>query len=134
VRWLGAGYLVYLGLRTILSREPAADAAAPPPVTLGRAYAQGALVNALNPKTALFFLAFLPQFVHPSRGPVAAQTVTLGLVFIVLAAASDCTYALLAGSLASRLRDHRAFARRRRYLTGGVYVALGVGAASAGHP
>lgn len=133
LKFLGAGYLIWLGVRTL--RSPQEELALPVPTRQrpAQAYWQGALVNALNPKTALFFLAFLPQFVHPQRGPVAAQTLTLGLLFLALATLSDSTYALLAGTLGERLRG-RTFARRQKYVTGGIYIALGLGTAAAGHP
>lgn len=133
MKFLGAGYLIYLGIRTILSRQEALDVPVVAPQRPAQAYWQGALVNALNPKTALFFLAFLPQFVHPERGPVTVQTITLGLLFLALATISDGTYALLAGSIGDRLRGNRVFARRQKYLTGSIYIALGVGTATVGH-
>lgn len=129
----GAGYLIYLGLRTLLEREGSAELPTPPAQPLERVFLQGALVNALNPKTALFFLAFLPQFVNPARGPVAPQTLALGALFLALATLSDGTYALLAGSVGRRLQGNRVFARRQKYLTGGVHIALGVGTATVGH-
>ena len=134
VKFLGAGYLIYLGVRTLLARteDPQAVAAfAPQP--LRQVFWQGALVNALNPKTALFFLAFLPQFIRPAHGPVALQTLVLGLTFLMLAVVSDSTYALLAGSL-RRYLSGKVFAKRQKYLTGSMYMALGVGAAVGTHP
>ncbi|PNY80940.1 LysE family translocator [Deinococcus koreensis] len=130
---VGAGYLIYLGVRTLLGRDGSAELPTPPAQPLGRVFLQGALVNALNPKTALFFLAFLPQFVNPARGPVAPQTLALGALFLALATLSDGTYALLAGSVGRRLQGNRVFARRQKYVTGGVYIALGVGTATVGH-
>lgn len=132
VKWAGAAYLVYLGVRTLLARSQAPTEVAPPrEARLARIFWQGALVNALNPKTALFFLAFLPQFVDPARGSVALQTFTLGLFFLALATLTDGAYALLAGTVGRRLRGNALFARRQKYLTGGVYIALGVGTATA---
>ena len=130
---VGAAYLIYLGVRTLLAPEETADLPTPPAQPLRRVFTQGALVNALNPKTALFFLAFLPQFVDPTRGPVALQTLALGGLFLGLATLSDGSYALLAGSVGKRLQGNRVFARRQKYLTGGVYIALGVGTATVGH-
>lgn len=132
VKYVGAAYLIYLGVKTILSREQVHEAALPAPRSLGQVYTQGMVVNALNPKTALFFLAFLPQFVHPERGSVAVQTLLLGLLFLGLTTISDSTYALLAGTLSGRLRQSKRFLSRQKYVTGGIYVALGLGAASAG--
>jgi threonine/homoserine/homoserine lactone efflux protein len=90
------------------------------------------LVNVLNPKTALFFLAFLPQFANPARGPVAAQIVVLGLCFIALAIASDGSYALLASALASRLRQTPRARRALDRSSGAMLLGLGAYAAFAG--
>ncbi|WP_295817901.1 LysE family translocator [uncultured Deinococcus sp.] len=133
LKFAGAAYLIYIGIRTLLARDEVADVALPLAQPLSRIYWQGATVNALNPKTAMFFLAFLPQFVHPAHGPVWVQTMTLGLVFLALATVTDSTYALLAGSVGQRLRGNRVFARRQKYVTGGIYVALGLGTATVGH-
>lgn len=127
VKYLGAAYLVYLGVRTLIAREEVHTPDLPAPRRLSQVFWQGALVNALNPKTALFFLAFLPQFIQPERGPVALQTLTLGALFLVLATLSDGVYALLAGTVGKRLQGNRVFAQRQRYVTGGVYIALGLG-------
>lgn len=133
VKGLGAVYLVSLGVRTLLDTSSGSSgsqpgAAAPP--TLGQVFWRGALIDALNPKTALFFLAFLPQFVRPGDGPVAAQTLVLGVVFLGLAALNDGAYALLAGRLGRVLGGDPVFARRWRHAAGGLYLALGVGAAA----
>jgi len=129
LRYLGAAYLVFLGLRTLLQRAAPAEAPQARPVPLARAYAEGVVVNVLNPKVALFFLALLPQFVDPARGPAAAQILVLGLVFLAIALVLDLAYALAAGALRSRLAPTaRTLARRRRF-TGGVYLLLGAVAA-----
>lgn len=133
VKFLGAAYLIYLGIRTMMARQEGLSLPTLARQTPRQAYWQGAVVNALNPKTALFFLAFLPQFVHPARGPVWVQTVTLGLLFLTLATLSDGTYALLAGKLGDRLRHNETFARGQKYFTGGIYIALGLGTAAVGH-
>ena len=132
VKVLGAGYLIWLGARKLLRREDVTveDVA---PVSQRRLFTQGIVVNVLNPKTAIFFLAFLPQFVNPARGPVAPQILVLGVSFIVLGMLSDGAYALLAGALAGRLR-HTVRARRRLDRASGlVYLGLGAGAAFAGN-
>lgn len=129
VKWAGALYLVYLGVRTLLARTGSFEVESLPPRSLASIFWQGALVNALNPKAALFFFAFLPQFVQPERGPVAPQILVLGAVFAGLATCTDSAYALLAGTLGDKLRGNRVFARRQKLVTGGVYVALGVGTA-----
>ena len=127
VKYAGAAYLVYLGLRKLLGREDETDAP-PRRESLRRAFVRGAIVNALNPKTALFFLALLPQFVETGRGGVWSQALVLGLVFIALGAVSDSLYALAAGTVSGLLRRKRSVVR---YGSGLVYTALGVTAALA---
>jgi threonine/homoserine/homoserine lactone efflux protein len=129
VKLVGAAYLIVVGIRRILSREEAEDVQAPP-VPMRDLYRQGVIVNVFNPKTALFFLAFLPQFVDTGAS-VPPQVAVLGLTFALIAFASDCTYALLADLLAGRLRRSGGGALLRRYATGGIFVALGVTAAAA---
>jgi threonine/homoserine/homoserine lactone efflux protein len=127
VRYLGAAYLVFLGVRTLLRRDETGDDRARPPASLTRAYRQAIVVQVLNPKVALFFLAFLPQFVDPQRGPVATQILVLGALLATLGLASDCAYAIAAGAAAARLRG-----LRDRRVSGGVYLALGAAAALTG--
>ena len=125
VKYVGAAYLIYLGLRKLLDgRDEEIDE--PEPAGLSRLYWQGVLVNGLNPKTALFFLAFLPQFVDPERGAVAPQVLVLGAFFLVLATLSDSTYALVAGTVRGWLGARR---RRLAQLSGCSYLGLGVLAA-----
>jgi threonine/homoserine/homoserine lactone efflux protein len=130
VKLVGAVYLIAVGIRRIISRdeEESLEAA---PTDVRQLYVQGAIVNVLNPKTALFFLAFLPQFVDPHRGSVTLQVALLGTLFALIALASDATYALLADALAGRIRRGGAGARVRRWVTGGIFVALGISAAAA---
>jgi threonine/homoserine/homoserine lactone efflux protein len=133
VRYAGAAYLVYLGVRELLRRRDPSDPAAPrPEPSLARAYRQGVLVQVLNPKVALFFLAFLPQFVDPARGSVATQVLVLGTLLAVLGAGLSSAWALGAGALGERLRDRPSLAERGGYLTGAVYIALGAAAALTG--
>lgn len=136
VKYAGAAYLIWLGVRTLRARDPDRDDASPvqqaSAVPLWRLLAHGALINVLNPKTALFFLAFLPQFVDPAAGPANAQIVLLGVLFVALAMLSDGTYALLAGTIGERLRHSRVARRRLRVVSGGVYLALGAAAAVSG--
>src|SRR5205085_514580 len=97
-----------------------------PPQPLRKIYLQGVVVNLLNPKTALFFFAFLPQFINPARGSVVAQVLLLGLIFEIMAITSDSTYAMLSGTLAGWLKKTPAFIRGQRYFSGGVYLVLGI--------
>jgi threonine/homoserine/homoserine lactone efflux protein len=123
VKYAGAAYLIYVGIRRLLTREPS-ELLAPRDAGL---FTQGVVVNVLNPKTALFFLAFLPQFVDPTRS-VWTQVIVLGLTFVVLGFVTDGLYAVTAGTLARWLRQRR---RLLRYASGGVFVGLGVSAALA---
>jgi threonine/homoserine/homoserine lactone efflux protein len=129
VKLVGAAYLVAVGVRRILSRDEREDVQAPP-VPLSQIFRQGVVVNVFNPKTALFFLAFLPQFVD-TDARIAPQVAVLGLLFALIAFASDCLYAVLADALAGRLRRGGAAAAVRRYVSGGIFVALGISAAAA---
>ena len=131
VKYLGAAYLVFLGVRTLLRRDEMHRQQTPERTQLSRAFWQGMVVNILNPKTALFFFAFLPQFVDPSRGSVALQVLVLGLILTIMGAVSDSMYALLAGTIGGWLRGNLRFLRVQRYVTGGVYIALGLTAALA---
>lgn len=122
IRWAGAAYLVYLAVRQF--RTPCADASSTGSRSSGwRLYRDGVLVDLLNPKTCLFFVAFLPQFVDGSRGSAEGQMMTLGMCFVVLAAMCDGAYALASGGLSSRIRSGR-FGGRTNRATGGVYVVL----------
>ena len=132
VKYAGAAYLVYLGVRRIVTREPAQPAAETPRASLSSLFRQGVLVNLLNPKTALFFLAFLPQFVDPARGATAAQVVFLGLVFSVMGLTTDSLYALAADRVASAVRRSPRAMKGGRYLSGSVYIGLGLATALAG--
>lgn len=129
VKYLGAAYLIFLGVRRLLSRGGEVGAGGRGRRPLAHAFTQGVLVNLLNPKTGLFFFSFLPQFVDPSRGSVSAQLLTLGLIFVALGVVSDICYALLAGSLGKWLKGNARFVRAEQYVSGGVYIGLGAAAA-----
>lgn len=132
VRYAGAVYLVYLGIRALRGGDEH-DLQAPVPATAARrAYFDGILVNVLNPKVALFFLAFLPQFVDRDHGDAATQIVVLGLLTASIGVLSDMGYVLAAGALGGWLRARAGFARGRRYLAGGIYLGLAAVATLAG--
>ncbi len=131
VKYLGAAYLVWLGVQKLRTRQDSGTAPEAPPVPPRRLFVQGIVVNVLNPKTAIFFLAFLPQFVDPTRGPVALQILVFGACFIVLGMLSDGGYALLAGALSGRVRRTARSRRRLDRASGVVYLGLGAGAALA---
>lgn len=132
VKYLGAAYLIYLGLRKLLVREEGVEGEEIKPEPLSRIYWQGVAINLLNPKTALFYFAFLPQFVDPARGNVTAQTLLLGALFVGMACITDSLYALLASSLAERLRGNRHYQKGQRYFAGLVYLGLGITTALTG--
>ena len=129
VKYLGAAYLVYLGLRRIFSRETALSTVSIERQSLGKVFSQGVVVAILNPKTALFFLAFLPQFVDPARGNLTVQLFTLGSIFVLMAIVTDSLYALLAGTIGQSLKNAPHFLKAERYLVGSVYIGLGLMAA-----
>ncbi|WP_420630194.1 LysE family translocator [Candidatus Leptofilum sp.] len=132
VKYLGAAYLVYLGITTLLKKPDLQEKIVVKRQPLWQIFRQGFVVNLLNPKTALFFLAFLPQFADPTRGSVPLQTFLLGLVFVIIALVSDGIYALLAGQLGGWLKQSQTFQQRQQYFSGLVYIALGVGTAVSG--
>jgi threonine/homoserine/homoserine lactone efflux protein len=131
VRYAGAAYLVALGVRRLLSAR-GETAPEPQPASTAAVFWQGVVVNVLNPKTALFFAAFLPQFADPARGSVTAQVALLGVLFVGLAMLSDGTYALLAGAARGRLARGGVSQRRLARLSGGTYIGLGAVAALSG--
>jgi len=132
VKYLGAAYLIYLGIRKLLIPEKGTESGEIKPESLARIYWQGFAINLLNPKTALFFFAFLPQFVDPKKGNVTGQTLLLGALFVGLALITDSLYALAASSLAARLRGNQRFLKGQRYFAGLVYVGLGITTALTG--
>ena len=130
VKWAGALYLVFVGIRTLLSKPTPPDARSTS-ATARKAFTQGIIVNTLNPKVALFFLSYLPQFIDPDRGSPALQSFALGSIFVALGCCSDATYALTASALRDRLLTGRALPFVQRYVAGSVFVALGVVASTA---
>ena len=127
VKYTGAAYLVLLGVMRLLRRDD--EEVARPPRPRRRLYRDGVVVNVLNPKTALFFLAFLPQFVDPNGTAPAAQIFVLGLIFVAIALASDSLWAVTAGTLGALLKQSRAYLAVRRWVSGTVFVVLGLSAA-----
>ena len=126
VKYAGAAYLIYVGVRRLLARDDSLGDA--PAVTRSRrrVFTQGVVVNVLNPKVALFFVSLLPQFVDTGAGLVPLQMLVLGLTWVVVAFAGDCVWALVAGTAGGLLRRSRRARLVERYLTGGVFVGLGV--------
>lgn len=132
VKAAGAVYLIGLGLWTLFSRRAETEVALGGERSLRRAFAQGIVVNVLNPKTALFFLAFLPQFVDANAEHPALQIAFLGLLFALLGLVTDSLWAIAAGTAGGVLRRSRRFGIVQRYVAGTVYVGLGVTTALAG--
>ena len=132
VKITGAVYLVGLGLWTLFSRRPEAEIAVGGERDVRRAFAQGIVVNVLNPKTALFFLAFLPQFVDRDASHPAVQVAVLGLLFALLGLVTDSLWAIAAGTAGGVLRRSCRFLRTQRYVAGTVYVGLGIATAYSG--
>ena len=131
VKYLGAAYLIYLGLQKLRGTESLDLSGEAPRANLSRVFGQG-VINILNPKTALFFFAFLPQFVDPSRGNVALQILFLGTLFAAMGITSDSLWALFAGTVARRLSRNTGWMRTQRYISGGMLISLGVATAFAG--
>lgn len=126
VKYAGAAYLIFLGIRRLMTREQLEDEIARAPRSRRRLFVDGLVVNVLNPKTALFFLAFLPQFVDPHEGIATLQILALGLLFAAIALCSDCVWALAAGTVGSWLRRSRWYLGVKRWVTGTVFVGLGL--------
>jgi threonine/homoserine/homoserine lactone efflux protein len=132
IKIAGAAYLVGLGLWTLFLAALRDGIAVDGERAHRRTYAQGVVVNVLNPKTALFFLAFLPQFVDPNAGHATLQIAFLGFLFAALGLVTDSLWALAAGTAGGLLRGSRRFLRAQRYVAGSVYVGLGVATALTG--
>jgi threonine/homoserine/homoserine lactone efflux protein len=131
-KYLGAAYLIYLGVQKLRTEESFDVAEEARRVKLSRVFGQGIVVNILNPKTALFFFAFLPQFVDASRGSVALQIFFLGTLFACMGIAGDSLWALFAATVARRLNRNVRWQRTQRYVSGGMLISLGVATAFAG--
>ena len=135
VKYLGAAYLIWLGSKALFSRAheaPAVVGGGTAPAT-SNALPQGVLTEVLNPKTALFFLTFLPQFCQPENGPLAVQVLVLGAVSVALNTLVDVAVAFAAGGISRRLRERPSMWRRQQVATGSILIGLGAYAALAGH-
>jgi threonine/homoserine/homoserine lactone efflux protein len=126
VKYAGVAYLIYLGLRAFFEKAEAVDLPRARAVDVGQAFRQAILAELLNPKTALFFLAFLPQFVHLSNGPAMTQFALLGFVFVGMSAAYTSLLAIGAGSIGGWLSRHRKVGRWRGKVVGAIYLGLGI--------
>jgi threonine/homoserine/homoserine lactone efflux protein len=126
VKYAGAAFLIYLGIRSILDKAPLELNTATPAITAARAFRQAVLTEVLNPKTALFFLAFLPQFVRPEHGSIGLQLAILGIVFVLLGLLSTVVFAVGAGRLGNLLRRHPVVVKWQGKVVGTIYCAVGV--------
>ncbi len=127
IKYLGAAYLVYLGIKAIIEKAPTGiGGAGRVPITAPQAFRQAILAEVLNPKTALFFLAFLPQFVRPENGSVMLQLTTLGILFALIGFFSTIVFAVSAGGLGTFLRRNPSVLKWQGKVVGSIYCALGV--------
>lgn len=129
VKLVGAGYLIWLGAQSLRAYRRGMVATAPPtiePRSLRKVFADGVVLNVLNPKTAIFFLSFVPQFVDPNATSAAASVATLGAVFVVIGLITDGIYALLGGWIGRRLRTSPTLQRRKDLVAGTTYIGLGM--------
>jgi threonine/homoserine/homoserine lactone efflux protein len=126
VKYAGAAYLIYLGIRALLEKSESLALPQSRQISASKAFRQAVLAEVLNPKTALFFLAFLPQFVHPAQGSAVAQFAQLGLVFVIMSALYTSLLALSAGSLGGWLNRHRTIGRWQGKAVGVIYLSLGL--------
>ena len=133
LRYLGAAYLVYLGARMLVGTTVPPEKGAVPPSNARQIVSEGVVTNLLNPHTSLFFFAFLPQFVDPSKGGARSQILVLGIVFIVVAAATDAVWAIVTGTAGDWIKGSPRFTRIQRYVTAGALIGLGAAAAVSGN-
>lgn len=126
VKLAGAFYLIYLGIKTLLRKETHSAIPRQEKKRMTQIFAQGIIVNLFNPKTALFFFAFLPQFISPGSASVSTQIIFLGIIFTLLAVATDSIYALMSSKLSQALRGSNIFIRLQKYVIGTIYLILGV--------
>ena len=129
IKYAGAAYLIWIGLKTFLTYQQSLSVPEMHERHSGSVFYQGLMVNLLNPKTALFFMAFLPQFVDTSRGRVTLQIILFGAILACLGTTSDCAYALLADGVGKLFRDNLRLLRPLRYVAGSVYLGLGLATA-----
>jgi threonine/homoserine/homoserine lactone efflux protein len=126
VKYIGAAYLVYLGIKALIERTESPSAMRAATITVPRAFGQAVLAEILNPKSAIFFLAFLPQFVQTQKGAVPLQLTMLGALFVVMGLFSTMIFAIGAGRIGGFLRKNSAIARWQGKVVGSIYCALGV--------
>lgn len=124
IKYVGAGYLIYLGIKGLLEKD-GTNSLTEEHSSLGKIFRQGVITNVFNPKVALFFLAFLPQFVHRSNGPVALQLVFLGLLFVFSGTIWNCLVALMAGQMGQGLKKRLGLWKAQKWFSSFVFIVLG---------
>lgn len=126
VNYVGAAYLIWIGLQMILTRSRLTPGEPPPPQPMRRLFRDGVIITVFNPKVAIFFLAYLPLFADPAAGAVWNQLLLLGVIYAVLAFFSDSAYGILAGTARNWVRSRVLHSRFMQWLSGGIFVGLGV--------
>ena len=129
VKYAGAAYLIYLGVKTMLGDAQTLVVGETPPARFREIYYQGLITNVLNPKVILFFLAFLPQFVDPARGHISMQCVSLGILMVVVTLPVDLAVGLAGGTIGDWLRAKSRMQRASKWIAGSVFILLGIGTA-----
>ena len=129
VKYIGAAYLIYLGIQTLRNDDRPGETAETLDTSAIREFRRGIVVNTFNPKVAVFFLAFVPQFINPDRGAVWSQVLILGAWFSVLGVVTDALYGVTAGEIGVWIRGRRGFQRAITSVSGGIYILLGLIAA-----
>lgn len=133
IKYLGAAYLIYLGINALMSNQSATDIALLDKQTFVRIFIDGFIVSVLNPKIAIFFMAYLPQFVVSTTVEISSQILVLGLIYVALAILTDGCYALFAGFVRGRLVGHMMSSYWPSCFSGWLYIGLGVNTALTGY-
>ncbi|MEO9967907.1 MAG: LysE family translocator [Reichenbachiella sp.] len=126
LKYVGALYLIYLGVKKIIDKAPAIKEEKVNRQALTSIFYEGIIVNTLSPKSAIFFFAFLPQFINPERGGTTSQILFLGLLFLIIALISDMCYVMLSGKLVKKFRSSTVYPDIQKYVSGGIHIALGL--------
>lgn len=126
LKYAGAVYLIYLGIRKIIDKAPQVEEHKVDKKSLFNIFYEGVIVNILSPKSAIFFFAFLPQFINPERGGTTSQILFLGLLFFIIALVSDMCYVLLSGKLVKQFKTSAVYPKIQKYASGSIHIALGL--------
>lgn len=132
VKYIGAAYLIYLGVKKLLEKDYVLEYKSERKINYSQIFYKGVVVNLLNPKTALFFFAFLPQFIDTAKSSPAFQMIFLGIILTVIGIISDGTYALLAGKISGILKKNTGIIKAQKYIVGSIYIILGAVTAYSG--